>query len=1152
MSIFQNPLRDMESWQRLEAHAQKGDGPLLITGAADAAKAHLIAELAREKRPWKLVVTYDELHARELYEDCLCFSDRVWLYPAKDLLFFTADIRGFETSAARIDVWRHMAEEEGGIIVTTADGLMDRLETPEQFQEEFFRIDENSTIDPVKLAERLVSLGYERTPQVDGIGQFSVRGGIIDFFPVTEEFPVRIELWDTDIDSIRTFDPENQRSIEKLAGVTVYPARERQLGGSASFLRYFRPEKSLIFLDEPHRILEKAAETEKEFRDGMAGRIASGEVKREDVPELFSAEELTEDLKTGITVCLTGLDTRLPEFGVRFRESVGAKSAASYPGSFDLLMSDLRRYEREKWRVVLFTPSRTRAGRLAQSFRDYGLSAFCPDAPGEDDTDGPETVPGAIMVMPGKLHRGFEYPILRFAVLSEPDLFGKSAARKRKAKKYTGGTGITSLSELSAGDYVVHEDYGIGIYCGIEKITTDGVTRDFIRIRYRDGDSCYVPATKLDVIQKYAAGDAPAPRLNRLGGAEWGKTKARVKGAVQQIARELVNLYAARLREQGHVYGPDTAWQREFEELFPYEETSDQLKAIQDVKGDMESGRVMDRLICGDVGYGKTEIALRAAFKTVQESYQVIYLVPTTILAQQHYNTFTQRVKDFPVRVDLPCRFRSPAEQKKTLRDFERGAVDIVIGTHRVLSKDIRPKKLGLLIIDEEQRFGVRHKEKLKELKKDVNVLTLTATPIPRTLHMSLAGIRELSVLEEPPRDRRPIQTFVMEYSDETVREAVNRELSRGGQVYYVYNRVNNIRDVTSRIQALVPDAVVACAHGQMNEEELEQIMLAFMNGEIDVLVSTTIIETGLDIPNVNTIIIQDAERFGLSQLYQLRGRVGRSSRTAYAFLLYRKGRILTEDAEKRLKAIREFTELGSGIRIAMRDLEIRGAGNVLGAEQHGHMQAVGYDLYCKLLNEAVRALTGRGGKKEEEFVTAVDAEADAYIPETYIPSEEQRLDIYKRIASVETEEDDLAMQDELLDRFGDIPRPVQNLLLIARIRSSAHRVFATDLKIGRQEARILMRPGADLNPEKIPALLGSFRGKLSVRPGSAVQFLLAETKPFLDGTPMLKETLKLLTAMQELLPEPAPDGAREISRKQPDPAREEAKAADLLDNEGP
>ena len=611
------------------------------------------------------------------------------------------------------------------------------------------------------------------------------------------------------------------------------------------------------------------------------------------------------------------------------------------------------------------------------------------------------------------------------------------------------------------------------------------------------------------------------PKLNRLGSPEWSRTKTRVKRAVREIAKELVTLYAARLKEKGHRYGPDTVWQTEFEELFPYAETGDQLQAIADVKEDLEEGKIMDRLVCGDVGYGKTEIALRAAFKVVQEGYQVIFLVPTTILAQQHYNNFSQRLKDFPVRIDLLCRFRSAAEQKKTLADFSRGTVDILIGTHRVLSKDIKPHKLGLLIIDEEQRFGVAHKEKVKQLRKDVNVLTLSATPIPRTLHMSLAGIRELSVLSEPPQDRQPVQTYVMEQNPVIVREAVQRELNRGGQVYYVCNKISRLPEIAAQLAAELPDAEVAYAHGKMQERELERIMLDFMNGEIDVLVTTTIIETGLDIPNVNTIIIEQADRFGLSQLYQLRGRVGRSSRIGYAFLLYQRGKLLREEAEKRLRAIREFTELGSGIRIAMRDLEIRGAGNVLGAEQHGHMQAVGYDLYCKLLNQAVRRLTGQEAAEEEETVRAtVEAEASAYIPDSYVKSEEQKLDLYQRIALIQNEEDEREMQDELIDRFGDMPIEVTNLLLIARIRAAAEKVRASEVKVKRESARITMAETAVLDTEKLPALLADYAGRLSVRPARPVEFLLTKQSTRRAEDAMLRETLALFQRFEALLPE--------------------------------
>lgn len=655
-----------------------------------------------------------------------------------------------------------------------------------------------------------------------------------------------------------------------------------------------------------------------------------------------------------------------------------------------------------------------------------------------------------------------------------------SERRRKRKKKIYEGRKIQNFSELKPGDYVVHENHGLGIYQGIEKIEVDKITKDYMKIAYAKGGNLYIPATQLDLIQKYASADAKKPKLNRLGSQEWVKTKKRVRGAVKVIAKDLVELYAVRQNQEGYVYGPDTVWQQEFEEMFPFEETEDQMHAIEAVKKDMESKKIMDRLICGDVGYGKTEVAIRAAFKAVQEDKQVVYLVPTTILAQQHYNTFVQRMKEFPVRVDLMCRFRTPSQQKKTIQDLKKGLVDIVIGTHRVLSKDVEFKNLGLLIIDEEQRFGVQHKEKIKKMKENVDVLTLTATPIPRTLHMSLIGIRDMSVLEEAPEERMPIQTYVMEYNDEMVREAIERECARQGQVYYVYNRVEDIADVAGRIQKLVPDVNVAYAHGQMREHELEKIMYDFINGEIDVLVSTTIIETGLDISNVNTMIIHDADRLGLSQLYQLRGRVGRSNRMAYAFLLYRRDKLLKEVAEKRLAAIREFTDLGSGFKIAMRDLEIRGAGNLLGAEQHGHMEAVGYDLYCKMLNEAVKQL--KGEMEEEDFTTTIDLNVDAFIPDSYIPNEYQKLDIYKRIAAIESDEEREDMEEELIDRFGDSPKKVGTLLEVAALKARAHKLYVTTIEQKGDMYTFTMYEHAKVQPERIPKLIELFRGSLTFR----------------------------------------------------------------------
>ncbi len=729
--------------------------------------------------------------------------------------------------------------------------------------------------------------------------------------------------------------------------------------------------------------------------------------------------------------------------------------------------------------------SRTRGKRLAEELLAEGLNAFY------SEEEKRVVQPGEIMVVHGNVSRGYEYPMIRYAVLSETDVFGREKKQKKRRKKTYEGRRISSFTDLSVGDYVVHENHGLGIYRGIEKITVDKTVKDYMKIEYSRGACLYILATQLDAIQKYGSSDAAkVPRLNSLGGQDWKKTRSKVRGAVQEVAKDLVELYAARQSEKGYVYGPDTVWQKEFEELFPYEETEDQQRAIQDMKKDMESDKIMDRLICGDVGYGKTEVAIRAAFKAVQESRQVVYLVPTTILAQQHYNTFVQRMKEFPVRIDLMCRFRTPGQQKKTLEDLRKGLVDILIGTHRVLSKDVEYKDLGLLIIDEEQRFGVADKEKIKKLKTSVDVLALSATPIPRTLHMSLAGIRDMSVLEEPPMDRMPVQTYVCEYDEEMVRAAIHRELNREGQIYYVYNRVESIGEVAHRIQELVPEAHVAFAHGQMKEHDLERIMYEFIQGDIDVLVSTTIIETGMDISNVNTIIIHDADRMGLSQLYQLRGRVGRSNRTAYAFLLYKKDKMLKEVAEKRLHAIREYSDLGSGFKIAMRDLEIRGAGNLLGQRQHGHMQAVGYHLYCKMLNEAVLRMKGESKAAEEDFETVADLQIDAYIPDTYIKNEALKLDIYRRIAAVENEAEQEDMLEELIDRFGDPPRSVLNLLEITRLRGQAHELYIREIKGRTDQITFIMYEKAGIDAARIPELIERMKGAMVFRRSEPVQFI--------------------------------------------------------------
>lgn len=1081
MKAFLTPLQGLAEFEQIKEKSKTNKGILQVSGCMESQKSHLMYGLSGIA-PYRLILAEDERRAREIYEDYRFYDRKVYSYPAKDLLFFQADIHGNLLIRQRMKVIKALLEEKELTVVTSIDGCMDFLESLGKIKEQLIHYESDSTVDIEQLKNQLVALGYERVGQVEMPGQFSVRGGIVDIYCLTEENPWRIELWGDEIDSIRSFDPESQRSLENLEELTIYPAVEH-IGDKdmVSFLDYFPEERTIIFLDEPNRLTEKGGAVEEEYRQSRMHREEKGS---RNLPEnwLCSFEQLQKELNKRNCISVCALEPKQAGWKVREKFYLEIKSISAYNNSFELLVKDLHQYKKQGYRIALLSGSRTRAERLAKDLQEEGLAAFY----GQDYDR--EICPGEIMVVYGHAKKGFEYPLIKFAVMTESDIFGQE--QKKKKKKNYSGSRIQDFAELSIGDFVVHEKHGLGIYRGIEKVEVDRIVKDYIKIEYRGGSNLYIPATQLDCLQKYSGADASkAPKLNKLGTQEWNKTKSKVRGAVKNIAKELVELYAVRQEKEGYVCGPDTVWQREFEEMFPYEETEDQLSAIEDAKRDMESTRIMDRLICGDVGYGKTEVALRAAFKEVQESRQVAYLAPTTILAQQIYNTFVQRMKEFPVRVELLCRFRTPAQQKKAIEDLKKGQVDVIIGTHRILSKDVQFKNLGLLIVDEEQRFGVTHKEKIKQLKKDVDVLTLTATPIPRTLHMSLIGIRDMSVLEEPPMDRMPIQTYVMEYDEETVREAINRELRRGGQVYYVYNRVTDIADVALRIAKLVPDARVDFAHGQMSERELENVMYSFVNGDIDVLVSTTIIETGLDISNVNTMIIHDSDRYGLSQLYQLRGRIGRSNRTAYAFLMYRKNVMLKETAEKRLAAIREYTDLGSGFKIAMRDLELRGAGNLLGAQQHGHMNAVGYDLYCKMLNEAVKE--AKGIHTMEDFETSVDLNVDAYIPDSYISNEFQKLDIYKRIAGIETQQDYDDMLEELLDRFGEPGKAVLNLLAIAKLKAIAHQGYVTEIKQTGKTVRFTLYEKARLNTEGFPALMQKYRRGLQFKNEQEPKFIL-------------------------------------------------------------
>ena len=1130
-----NALRTLTVYTDLERELLKAPAPLSVTGCMESQKSMLAAELTAAFPGWTLYICADERTAAQAASDIagLLQEGSVWQYPAKDLLFYSSDIHGSFIVHRRMDAIRHLLEDRKGVLVATADALMDRIPSRETIRSERLRLFEGMVITTVNLSRILSRLGYERAAQVETMGQYAVRGGIVDIYPMTMEEPCRIEFFDDEIDTIRSFDTATQRSTERREAIEIYPASDavpasgRAAGGdpagevpggaedSVSLLSYFEKD-ALVIMDDPVRIRDRAEAVEAEFAESAQHRLEKGiqSVREEDgravVTDIFSAALIMEQLRDRRCLLIAGLDESLKEFGAGKNFHFNTASVGSYKESFDRLISDILAYQKKGFRISVLTPSRTRTSRLAENLREYGIHAFCPDEGTKE-----ELKPGQTEVVCGSLRQGFIYPDIRYVLFTESDMFGQKSGKRRKKKKYEGEK-LVSLTELKDGDYVVHESHGIGVYRGLRHIVREGSGKDYIQIEYADGGNLYLPATRLDLIQKYASSEAPRPKLNRLNGTEWQKTRTRVTKAVNDIAKELIELYAERLHAPGYRYSRDTVWQREFEELFPYEETEDQVNAIAAVKSDMESDRIMDRLICGDVGYGKTEIALRAAFKAVQDSKQVIFLVPTTILAQQHYNTFLDRLGKFPVKVAMMSRFRTPDQNKKTAAQLKSGSIDIVIGTHRLLSKDVEFKNPGLLIIDEEQRFGVADKEKIKRLRTNLDVLTLTATPIPRTLHMSLSGIRDLSILEEPPFDRVPIQTYVMEYNDEFAREAIARELGRGGQVFYVYNRVREIADRAAHLRSLLPDARIEYAHGQMNERELEDIMVEFVSGEIDVLVSTTIIETGLDIPNANTLIVDGAERMGLSQLYQLRGRVGRSNRTAYAFLMYRRNKVLTEEAEKRLKAIREFTEFGAGIKIAMRDLEIRGAGNVLGAEQHGQMQAVGYDLYCKLLNKAVRYLRGEAEQKPE-FETTVECDIDAFIPPDYIADEYQKLDTYKRIAEISCDSEYLDMLDELTDRYGDIPKEVQALLDIVRLKYRAHEAYVTDLVIRSTDGSITMQmfPRAQIDVDAIPGLIERERGRLKLMRGQNPRFIWKDPRAAYHGPgPMMQKALEIAEAL--------------------------------------
>jgi transcription-repair coupling factor (superfamily II helicase) len=1115
----------------------------MLTGLAGSAKHLYIAGLrAALARPF-LIVTSTMQQSQQVYDDLteLLPEDSIYLFGERETAVLDVMAYSPEQAAQRLSVLQALVEGKAGVIIAPVAALHQVLLPKQVFAQAAVTLQVGQEMELETLVSRLVYLGYERVERVESKGEFSVRGGIIDVFPLTMDEAVRIEFFDVEIDSIRTFDPNTQRSQEKLQTITLWPIREVIAGkermeacGAAvaarlkeylektkdetlkerlsqnvgadvekmeaglhfpGLLRYvhllypqnptlldYLPADTLFVFDEPGRLREEVKRIEREEAEMETAALEHGEILPGILPRVDRQALFTDRTRDRLFVSL--FTRQIPGIPAQNIVNVSSRAMQNFHGQMNVLKSELERWEKTGYRVLFLAANRERAERLERVLADYEMQV--------DIIEDIRSLGMRPVIFLGNLASGFELPDLKLAVITEAEVFtNKQRKAARRVKTMTDAQKIKSYQDLRVGDYVVHVNHGIGKYMGIETLVIDGIHKDYLNIKYAGNDKLYVPVEQIDQVQKYIGGEEKEPKLYSLGGNEWARVKNRVANSVKDIAEELIKLYAKRQAAPGYSFSPDTQWQRDFEAMFPYEETPDQLRAIEEIKKDMEMSRPMDRLLCGDVGYGKTEVAIRAAFKAVMDGKQVAVLVPTTILAQQHYETFKERCAGFPVRVEVVSRFRTKNQVKEVLQGLKDGTVDIVIGTHRLLHKSVQFKDLGLLIVDEEQRFGVSHKEKIKQLKTNVDCLTLTATPIPRTLHMSMLGIRDLSVIETPPENRFPVQTFVVEYSPSLVREAIERELGRGGQVYFLFNRVQEIDQMAERIRMLVPEARVVVGHGKMSEEELERVMLDFLEGEADVLVSTTIIETGIDIPNVNTLIVYDADRLGLSQLYQLRGRVGRSNRIAYAYFTYQKDKVLTEVAEKRLQAIKEFTELGSGFKIAMRDLAIRGAGNLLGAEQHGFIASVGFDLYSEMLAQAIREL--KGEVEEEKVNPTVELSVDAYIPSDFITDSMQKIEIYKKFVAAKTLQDVIDLEEEIEDRFGDLPQEVRNLLAVTRIKAYAIQYDFTSITQQGHDVilKLSERQNQRIHGEKLFSLSQKFPNRMQLMAGQQITITL-------------------------------------------------------------
>lgn len=1157
---FEMVLEASKDFNELERRLSENITPISVISGAQAQKVHLIYAASKKFGKDILAVYPSDFEARAAHIDYRFFdSENSYFYPSKDYVFYDVDTVSRASVYDRLTVCEQMCAGSGArVVFTSISALM-------QFSADFstfvshrltFRVGEEHDVE--KVLESLVEMGYVREDMVEGVGQFSFRGGILDVFSPNLENPIRVEFFDNEVDSVRFFDTSSQLTVSKVESVDICVCRELSLSESqkqeltdalkgeliklkrkklnvdlaiehlsadiekiseaaqfSAIDKYvfqifgkipsffdFLSDDTLCFLDEPKRTVEEAKSFDTEFSQTVSELLDRGVLYPSNKHFIIGYNEAIEKLLSYKMVCTSMVQGSMPLISPKVQINFTAVPVNSFHGKIDYLFDDLRDWKRKKATVVILAGGEQRCKSLVTSLNNADIESIF-------IKEFSKSCYGRINVMKGSISGGFYYPGENFVLISDREIFNENRRRKVRTKQ-SDENKIRSCADISPGDYVVHQIHGIGRYEGIQKLTTLGNTKDYLKISYHGTDKLYVPTSQIDMLYKYIGNSDRKVSVNRLGGADWNKTKARVKAAAGDMAKGLIALYAAREKEAGYSFSADTEWQRQFEDNFAYTETPDQLKCIEEVKKDMESARPMDRLLLGDVGYGKTEIALRAAFKAVMDSKQVAYLVPTTVLAMQHFNTFQSRMQDFPVRVEMLSRFRTPKQQKETLKRLKTGETDIVIGTHRILQKDLLFHDLGLLIVDEEQRFGVGDKEKLKQIRKNVDVLTLSATPIPRTLQMSMVNIRDMSVISEPPQNRYPVQTFVMDYNEQVVCDAIKKELARGGQVYYLYNKVKSIYHVAERIKELVPEANIGVGHGQMSEAALEDVMYDVVCGNINVLVCTTIIETGLDISNVNTIIIEDADKMGLAQLYQLRGRVGRSNKMAYAYLTYRRDKSLSEVAQKRLSAIREFTEFGSGFKIAMRDLQIRGAGNILGSQQHGHIDAVGYDMYYKILQEAVDELNGVAPK--EEINCLIELDVDAHIPESYISNQEQRIDAYKKIASIEDEADYYDIIDELTDRYGDIPKSAMNVITIAAIKAEA--IAQGIFEISQKDENVIIKfTKGKFNMESVAKAIGHYKGKLLFSAGEVCYLTLKQKgvsqKELLDNVKILLQMIK-------------------------------------------